>query len=147
RELPAKGGLHAADQNLLAVRSGWLPFYPQFDGVSPARVLAEARAAGAITEEEVAAWVAAAFRDRRHRFALEDVDSPRNHPKVLWIYRGNLIGTSMRGHEYALRHLLGTHHNVLGAERAAGAVRGVEWREPAPEGKLDLVVSVNLRMD
>ena len=72
---------------------------------------------------------------------------PRNHPKVLWIWRGNLIGTSMRGHEYSLKHFLGTHNNVLGEDRAEDLVEEIEWHEQAPLGKLDLVYNVNLRMD
>jgi nitrate reductase alpha subunit len=32
---------------------------------------------------------------------------------MLTVYRGNLIGTSMRGHELSLKHFLGTGHNVM----------------------------------
>ena len=145
-QFPQKGN-HAADQNMLAVRLGWLPFYPQVDKTNPLDLVKEARAAGAEAESDVADYVTRGFRDGRFRFALEDVDAEENHPKVLWIYRGNLIGTSMRGHEYALKHLLGTHHNVLGEDRAKGLVEGIEWHDNAPLGKLDLVVNVNLRMD
>lgn len=145
-DLPSKGR-HAADMNLLAIRLGWLPFYPQVDKVNPLDLAREARAAGALTDEDVGAYVADQFKRGARRFAVEDVDAPDNHPKVLWIYRGNLIGTSMRGHEYALKHMLGTHNNVLGDERARDLVGDVEWHEQAPLGKLDLVVNVNLRMD
>src|SRR5690606_8557290 len=41
----------------------------------------------------------------------------------------------------------GTHHNVLGEERARGLVSEIEWHDQAPLGKLDLLVSLNLRMD
>ncbi|NIR43054.1 MAG: molybdopterin-dependent oxidoreductase, partial [Gemmatimonadetes bacterium] len=143
---PARGR-HAADQNALAVRLGWLPFYPQLDKTNALALVDEARQAGAESEAAIAEYVVDRMRRGDLRFALEDVDAPENHPKVLWIYRGNLIGTSMRGHEYALKHLLGTHHNVLGDERAAGSVQEIKWRDGAPEGKLDLVVNVNLRMD
>ncbi len=145
-KFPAKGN-HAADLNMLAVRLGWLPFYPQVDKKNPIEFLKEARASGAQSEKEVGEFVAKKFKDGSERFALEDVDADANHPKVLWIWRGNLIGTSMRGHEYGLKHLLGTHNNVLGQDRANGLVNEVEWHEQAPLGKLDLVVNVNLRMD
>ena len=145
-KFPAKGN-HAADQNAMAVRLGWLPFYPQVDKKNPIEFLKEARASGADTEKEVGDFVAKKFKDGSERFALEDVDADANHPKVLWIWRGNLIGTSMRGHEYGLKHLLGTHNNVLGEDRANGLVKEVEWHDQAPLGKLDLVVNVNLRMD
>jgi len=142
-----KKGRHAADQNVMAVRLGWLPFYPQLDKKSPLELMKEARAAGAKSEEEVGAYVAKKFENGTERFSLEDIDAEQNHPKVLWIYRGNLVGTSMRGHEYNLKHMLGTHHNVLGKDRAQDLVNDVEWHEKAPIGKLDLVVNVNLRMD
>ncbi len=146
KTMPSKGR-HSADLNALAVRLGWLPFYPQLDRTNSLDLAREARAAGATTDAEVGAWIAHRVKEGELRFALDDPDASENHPKVLWIYRGNLIGTSMRGHEYALKHLLGTHNNVLGEERAQGLVDEVEWHEQAPLGKLDLVVNVNLRMD
>ncbi len=145
-KFPAKAR-HAATMNSLAVRNGWLPFFPQIDKKNPLEVIKEARAAGCKTDREVADWVAGQFKDGKLKFALNDVDAPENHPKVLWIWRGNLIGTSMRGHEYALKHLLGTHNNVLGEDRAKDLVDEFEWHDEAPLGKLDLVYNVNLRMD
>ena len=145
-KFPAKGN-HVADQNMMAVRLGWLPFYPQIDKKNPLEFIKEARAAGADTDAKVAEFVVQKFRKGTEKFALEDVDAPENHPKVLWIYRGNLIGTSMRGHEYSLKHFLGTHNNVLGEDRSKGMVEGIEWHDEAPQGKLDLVVNLNLRMD
>ena len=142
-----KKGRHAADMNVTAVENGWLPFFPQFDKRNPMEVLAEARAAGCNSDQEVRDWVVGKFKNGDIRFALKDVDAPENHPKVLWIWRGNLIGTSMRGHEYSLKHFLGTHNNVLGQDRAKDLVRQVEWHDEAPLGKLDLVYNVNLRMD
>ncbi len=147
KRFPEKGGNHVADVDLLAVRSGWLPFYPQIDKKNPIELLKEARAAGADTEEKVGQYVADQFSQGKERFALEDVDADDNHPKVLWVWRGNLIGTSMRGHEYGLKHLMGTHNNVLGEDRSKGLIKGIDWHEDAPTGKLDLMVSVNLRMD
>lgn len=138
---------HVADVATLAYRLGWLPFYPQFDKKNPIEVVREARAAGAKTDEDIRNWVVGQMKSGKLRLAVHDVDAPENHPKVLWVYRGNLIGTSMRGHEYCLRHLLGTHNNVLGEERAHGLVEEVEWHDEAPLGKLDLLVNVNLRMD
>ncbi len=146
KQFPAKGS-HVADQNVMAVRLGWLPFQPQFDKLNPMRLATEARKAGIKSDDDLGTWVANRFKKGTLRFALEDVDAPENHPKVLWIYRGNLIGTSMRGHEYALKHFLGTHNNVLGEDRSKGMVDQVEWHDEAPLGKLDLVVNVNLRMD
>ncbi|MFQ5563455.1 MAG: nitrate reductase subunit alpha, partial [Parvularculaceae bacterium] len=145
-KFPSKGR-HAASMNSLAVRLGWLPFYPQIDKKNPLDAIKEAHAAGAETEQEVADWVARRFKEGAYSFALNDVDALENHPKVLWIYRGNLIGTSMRGHEYALKHLLGTHNNVLGEDRANDLTDEIAWRDAVPLGKLDLIYNVNLRMD
>ena len=33
-------------------------------------------------------------------FAVEDPDAPENWPRVWFIWRGNAIGTSAKGHEY-----------------------------------------------
>ena len=53
---------------------------------------------------------------------------------------------SMKGHEYALKHYLGTHSNNIGTD-AEEHTKEVNWREIAPEGKMDLIVDLNFRMD
>ncbi|MBK5933649.1 nitrate reductase alpha subunit [Rhodovulum imhoffii] len=146
-DMPSRAN-HSADMNAVAVRNGWLPFFPQFDEKNPLDVMKEARAEGVDSDTAVGEWVAKKFKDRELKFALPNVDAEKNHPKVLWIYRGNLIGTSMRGHEINLKHMLGTHHNVLGGdERAKDMVHEIDWSTEAPLGKLDLIYNVNLRMD
>ena len=144
-QLPEKK--HAADMNAMAVRMGWLPFFPQFDQKNPLDVAKEARAAGCDTDAKVSEWFGNSLKSGHLESSLQDVDAPRNHPKVMWVYRGNLIGTSMRGHFYGLKHLLGTHHNVLGDERAKGLVKEIKWRDDAPLGKLDLLINATIRMD
>ncbi len=139
---------HAADMNALAVRLGWLPFYPQVDKKNPLRLYQEALQAGCKNDDEVKRWVLEQFKEGKLNFAIHDVDAPQNRLKVLTVYRGNLIGTSMRGHELALKHFLGTHHNALWDEEPAkGMVKEIEWHESSPVGKLDLLVNLNLRMD
>jgi len=138
---------HAADANALAVRNGWLPFYPQFDGQSSIDVARDAQEAGATTDEEISEYVRDELVDGDLDFAIENVDDEPNHPKVLWAWRGNLTGTSTRGHEYMLKHLFGTHDNVLGEERANGLIEDVDLSGEAPTGKLDLIVNMNFRMD
>ncbi|MEW6280423.1 MAG: molybdopterin-dependent oxidoreductase, partial [Candidatus Eremiobacterota bacterium] len=139
---------HAADVNALAVRLGWLPFFPQIDRKNPLRLYEEAVQAGCKTDDEVKKWVADQFRAGKLDFALRNVEAPENRLKVLTVYRGNLIGTSMRGQELTLKHFLGTHHNVMWEnEPAKGMVNEVDWVDPAPIGKLDLLVNLNLRMD
>ncbi|HNB24635.1 MAG TPA: molybdopterin-dependent oxidoreductase, partial [Candidatus Melainabacteria bacterium] len=67
-------------------------------------------------------------------------------PRVWFIWRGNAIGTSAKGHEYFLKHYLGTHSNAIAEEVAEGTLKDVVWR-PAAQGKYDLVVDLNFRMD
>lgn len=64
---------------------------------------------------------------------------------MLW--RSNLLGSSAKGNEYFLKNLLGTHHNVLGAQNPDGPrPTEVAWHDEVPEGKLDLLLSADFRM-
>ena len=54
---------------------------------------------------------------------------------------------SAKGHEYFLKHYLGTHTNAIAEDLAKDSVTEVVWRDEAPRGKLDLVVDLNFRMD
>jgi nitrate reductase alpha subunit len=137
---------HTLDHQIRAVRLGWLPFFPQFDR-SPAEVVRQAEAAGAKTDAEVVAWVVGQLREKKLRFAVEDPDAPANWPRLWFIWRGNALMSSAKGHEYFLKHYLGTHHASVAREAAEGAVKDAVWRPEAPQGKLDLVVDLNFRMD
>jgi nitrate reductase alpha subunit len=53
---------------------------------------------------------------------------------------------SMKGHEYCLKHYLGTHSNAI-AEDSEDHTQEVKWHEMAPTGKMDLIVDLNFRMD
>lgn len=139
---------HAADMNALAVRLGWLPFFPQVDKKNPMEIYKEAVKAGCKNDAEVKDWILKQFKEGKYNFAIHDVDAPENHLKVLTVYRGNLIGTSMRGHELTLKHWLGTHNNVMWEdEPAKGLVKEIKWHEDSAVGKLDLLVNLNIRMD
>jgi nitrate reductase alpha subunit len=139
-------GGHTLDHQVRAVRRGWLPFFPQFDR-SPTEVVRQAEADGARNDQEVVDWVVRQLRDRKLRFAVEDPDAPESWPRLWFIWRGNALLSSAKGHEYFLRHYLGTHHASVAPEAARGDVHEATWREQAPEGKLDLVVDLNFRMD
>ncbi|NUQ37290.1 MAG: nitrate reductase subunit alpha [Caldilineales bacterium] len=140
----AKG--HAMDLETMAVRLGWMPYYPQFNR-NPLQVLAEAEAAGAKTGEQVAQWTAQQLKDGKLDFAVHDPDAEENWPRVWFIWRGNAMASSAKGAEFFQRHYLGTHDNIVAEEHAKGKVKTVTFREPAPRGKFDLVVDLNFRMD
>ncbi len=55
--------------------------------------------------------------------------------------------SSAKGHEYFLKHYLGTHSNLIADELAEGTTRDVAWQAQAPQGKMDLVIDLNFRMD
>jgi nitrate reductase alpha subunit len=139
-------GLHTADFVVKAVRNGWLPFFPQFDA-NNFDVVDAARRAGASTDDEIKQHVAQRLASGDLKYAVSDPDAEVNWPRVWFIWRGNAIGTSAKGHEYFLDHYLGTHHNHIADEAAKGQVDEVKWHEVAPSGKMDLVVDLNFRMD
>ncbi|MCK9248872.1 MAG: nitrate reductase subunit alpha [Solirubrobacteraceae bacterium] len=136
-------GMHIADVNALGARLGWLPSFPSFDR-NPLDLADEADAAG----RDVADHVVDELRAGHLRFACEDPGAPGNHPMVMTIWRANLLGSSGKGHEYFLKHMLGTTESAVRAEEAPEdeRPRDVRWRDEAAEGKLDLLTTVDFRM-
>ena len=63
------------------------------------------------------------------------------------VWRANLLGSSGKGMEYFMRHLLGIDDAVR-AEECPPHLRPAEvaWRDEAPRGKLDLAVAIDFRM-
>ena len=141
----AKG--HTIDVNIRAVRNGWLPFYPQFEA-NPLELAAEARANGAEDEKSIIDYVVNKLKKREMKFSIEDPDNSDNWPRVWFVWRGNAIGGSAKGHEFFLDHYLGTHTNQVSDSRfAEGSTKEVVWHDKVPQGKMDLVVDLNFRMD
>ncbi|MCG3134662.1 MAG: Respiratory nitrate reductase 1 alpha chain [Planctomycetes bacterium] len=136
---------HTLDANIRAVRCGWLPFYPQFDR-SSLELCREAAAKGAADEAGIVKHAVDELVSKRMKFAIEDPDAPSCWPRVWFIWRGNAIMSSAKGHEYFLDHYLGTHTNRISRELAQDSVKDAVWRD-APHGKMDLVVDLNFRMD
>ena len=132
------------DFNVRAERMGWLPSAPQLR-TNPLEVAGLAEAAGATAKD----YVVEGLRDGRLEMSCEDPDDPANWPRNLFVWRSNLLGSSAKGHEYFLKHLLGTNHGVMGkdlGEAGGSKPSEVAWRDPAPEGKLDLLVTIDFRM-
>ncbi|MER8010070.1 nitrate reductase subunit alpha [Streptomyces sp. NPDC094149] len=143
---PGAGGPFAgrttADVIAASARMGWMPSYPTFDR-NPLDLADEAEAAGRPVAEHVVDELTAG----RLGFAGEDPDAPENFPRVLTVWRANLLGSSAKGNEYFLKHLLGTESSVRAAEAPPEArPRDVVWREEAPAGKLDLLLTLDFRM-
>ncbi len=135
---------HLADYNVIAARLGWLPSYPQFNQ-NPLDLCRQATEKGASSDGEIISCVVDKLKKGELKFALEDPDSPENWPRILFLWRANLLGASGKGHEYFLKHLLGTDNAVLNKE-SEKRPEEILWRDPAPEGKLDLLVTLELRM-
>ncbi|MFQ6677125.1 MAG: nitrate reductase subunit alpha [Fidelibacterota bacterium] len=141
----AKG--HTIDVNIKAVRNGWLPFYPQFEA-NPLELATEARANGAKDEKDIIDYVVEKLKKREMKYSIEDPDNSDNWPRVWFVWRGNAIGGSAKGHEFFLDHYLGTHTNQVSDSRfAEGSTEEVVWHDKVPQGKMDLVVDLNFRMD
>ena len=133
---------HTIDSNVRAVRNGWLPFYPQFDE-NPLELVKQAEEAG----KDVPEHLVERLKKRDLKFAIERPDAEECWPRLWWIWRGNALMSSAKGHEYFLHHYLGTHTNQINEDMAQDSVKDVEWVEEGPAGKMDLVVDLNFRMD
>ncbi|MEQ1930209.1 MAG: nitrate reductase subunit alpha [Parvularculaceae bacterium] len=132
------------DFNVRAERMGWLPSAPQLQR-NPLQVAKDAAAAGIEAKD----FVVRELKAGRLSMSCDDPDDPANWPRNLFVWRSNLLGSSGKGHEYFLKHLLGATHGVQGKD--LGATGGqkpeeVKWRDAAPEGKLDLLVTIDFRM-
>src|SRR5690606_1456675 len=131
-----------ADLIAQAARLGWMPSYPTFDR-NPLDLADEAEPSGL----PVADYVVGGLRADRLRFACEDPDAPENFPRVLSVWRANLLGSSAKGSEYFLKHLLGTDSSLRAGEAPESVrPRDVTWRDEAPIGKLDLLLTLDFRM-
>jgi nitrate reductase alpha subunit len=140
--VPYRGSM--IDLNVRAERMGWLPSAPQL-AVNPLSLAPVADKAGIPIKDHIVAGL----KSGHLQMSCEDPDNPVNFPRNLFIWRSNLFGSSGKGHEYFLRHFLGTRHGLQGKD--LGEIDGVKpeevaWRDPAPEGKLDLVVTLDFRM-
>jgi nitrate reductase / nitrite oxidoreductase, alpha subunit len=135
---------HMADYNAIAARLGWLPSYPQFNR-NPIDLVREAIEQGAAGDAQIIDHVVDALKRGDLSFAVEDPDDPKNFPRVFFLWRANLLGASGKGHEYFLKHMLGVENAVFNREGSLRP-REIKWHDRAQEGKLDLLVTLELRM-
>ncbi|MCD8818009.1 nitrate reductase subunit alpha [Mammaliicoccus sciuri] len=135
---------HPADYNVLAARLGWLPSYPQFD-CNSLLFGEEAKDAGDNSNEAILKRAIESVKSKKTKFAIEDPDAKKNHPKTLFVWRSNLISSSAKGQEYFMKHLLGTKSGLLANPNETDKPEEIVWREETT-GKLDLLVALDFRM-
>lgn len=133
---------HPGDYNALAARLGWLPSFPQFNKNSTKIV----DQTGKKANEEITQSIVDQLKNSQLKFAIENPENPFNFPKVLFVWRANLIGSSAKGHEYFLKHLLGTHHGNLSEQNEGDLTDEISWVQEVPEGKLDLLIDYDFRI-
>lgn len=143
---PAGSGKHThssmLDSIAQAARMGWTPLHPSLNR-NPLDVCDEAAAAGVPVPQHIVSELKAG----RLGFAVEDPDAPENFPRVLTIWRANLIGNSAKGNEYFLKHLLGAESALRAANSSEDhRPQEVTWRDEGAEGKLDLLTNIDFRM-
>jgi len=137
---------HQADLIYKSVRMGWMPFYPQFNK-NTLDLCQDAIENGAKNDDEIKKYVLEKLKSKEIKYAVGDPEAEENFPRVWLIWRGNAIMGSMKGHEYLLKHYLGTHSNTIAQDINDQKTSEVKWHEIAPVGKMDLVVDLNFRMD
>jgi nitrate reductase alpha subunit len=123
---------------------GWLPASPEFDR-NPLQLCKEAAA----NQMDVPSYVTSKLHSGELNLASEDLDDTKNCPKNLFIWRANLIGSSAKGVEYFMKHLLGAQNSVFGKELKEmdePLPLYQKWHDEGGKGKLDLVVTIDYRM-
>jgi nitrate reductase alpha subunit len=137
-----KGSL--IDCNIRAERMGWLPSAPQLEE-NPIDLVKQAEN----KKVDPVDYVVDRLKSGDLRMSCEDPDNPKNWPRNMFVWRSNILGSSGKGHEYFMKHFLGTQHGVQGkdlGDEGPGKCSEVVWHDDAPEGKLDLVVTLDFRM-
>ena len=132
------------DFNARAERMGWLPSAPALQ-TNPLEVARAAAAEGI----DPKAYTVRELQSKNLQMSCMDPDDPANWPRNMFVWRSNLLGSSGKGHEYFLKHLLGAAHGVQGkdlGEEGRQKPMDVAWHDKAPEGKLDLLVTLDFRM-
>ena len=138
--------MHSADWAVMSVKNGWMPYYPQYNK-SNYEIVKEAQAAGHTSDEAMRNHIVNQLKDGSLVHSVAQPDEEINFPRVWFIWRGNAIGTSAKGHEYFLDHYLGTHTNKIADEVAGKVVQDIEFKKEGARGKMDLVIDINFRMD
>jgi len=89
---------HTADQIYKSVRMGHMPFYPQYKQ-NTLELSKEAIANGAKDDEGIKQHVLEKLKSKELEYSVGDPEAEENFPRVWYIWRGNAIMGSMKGHE------------------------------------------------
>lgn len=137
-------GMRMADAVSKAVRLGWTPAYPSLNK-NPLDIADAAAKDG----KEIPQYVRDGLVDGSLDLAWNDPESPENFPRLLTVWRANLIGGSAKGHEYFLDNLLGVPNAAHRNEEMSDDNRptDIKWRDEAASGKLDLLTTLDFRMN
>jgi nitrate reductase alpha subunit len=135
------GWAHYVGQEKLRPQTGWTALAFALDWIRPPRQMNSTSFFYAHTDQ----W---RRKDGSLKMSCEDPDHPDNWPRNMFVWRSNILGSSGKGHEYFLKHLLGTSNGVQGKDMGKDEAKPTEvvWHDKAPEGKLDLLVTLDFRM-
>ncbi len=132
------------DCNIKSERMGWLPSAPQLSE-NPIEIVKKSKE----KNQTCVDYIVTNLKNNNLCIASEDLDNINNHPKNMFIWRSNLLGSSGKGHEYLLKHLVGTQNGVMNknlSESNCNKPIFVKWHEEEKIGKLDLLVTLDFRM-
>ncbi|WIM69507.1 nitrate reductase subunit alpha [Corynebacterium suedekumii] len=135
------GNKSLSDTLIESMKRGWMPAYPQFNR-NPLLLADEAEAKGM----DIKDYVVSELESGNMQFAAEDPDAPENWPRILLNWRTNLMGSSAKGTEFFLRHMLGVDSDATAVElEPHERPESIAWRDEAPQGKLDLMLTTDFR--
>jgi nitrate reductase alpha subunit len=123
-----------------------MPFFPQYNK-SNLDIVKEAQEAGANDDDAIKKYIVDKIKSQELVHSVSDPDNEINFPRIWFIWRGNALMSSAKGHEYFLKHYLGTHYNEVAEESGKDFVKDMIWKDKGAQGKMDLVVDLNFRMD
>ena len=133
------------DYNVRAERMGWLPSAPQLQ-TNPLQVVRDAARPPASSPKD---YVVKGLKDGTLKMSCEDPDNPNNWPRNMFVWRSNLLGLVGQGPRIlAASTCWARSHGVQGKDLGADepGPQEVAWHDKAPEGKLDLLVTLDFRM-
>lgn len=88
--------MHSADMAVMAVRNGWMPFYPGV-GKNNLDVVKDARKDGAKTDDEIRNYIVDQLKTKKLEYSIADCDNEVNFPRNWFIWRGNALMSSAKG--------------------------------------------------